>query len=104
MDGFATALARSRRDGSPPMQTYLEFMRHVREHGHRKDDRTGTGTLSVFGYQMRFDLSAGFPLLTTKKLHVKSIVNELIWFLKGATNIAYLKENGVSIWDEWADP
>jgi thymidylate synthase len=85
------------------MQTYLDFMRYVRDHGHRKADRTGTGTLSVFGYQMRFDLRAGFPLLTTKKIHTKSIVHELLWFLAGDTNTAYLKANGVSIWDEWAD-
>jgi thymidylate synthase len=85
------------------MNTYLDFMRHVRDHGHRKDDRTGTGTLSVFGYQMRFDLARGFPLLTTKKVHTKSIVHELLWFLKGDTNIAYLKAHGVTIWDEWAD-
>ncbi|MEQ8492786.1 MAG: thymidylate synthase, partial [Gammaproteobacteria bacterium] len=85
------------------MKTYLDLLRHVREHGARKTDRTGTGTLSVFGYQMRFDLAAGFPLLTTKRLHVKSIVHELIWFLRGDSNIAYLRENGVSIWDEWAD-
>ena len=85
------------------MRQYLDFMRHVKEHGAVKTDRTGTGTLSVFGYQMRFDLQQGFPLLTTKKVHLKSIIHELIWFLQGSTNIAYLKENGVSIWDEWAD-
>src|SRR5258708_31311876 len=85
------------------MKTYLDLLRHVRLHGARKTDRTGTGTLSVFGYQMRFDLSEGFPLLTTKKLHIKSIVHELLWFLKGDTNIRYLKDNGVSLWDAWAD-
>ena len=85
------------------MKQYLDLLRHVRQHGARKDDRTGTGTLSVFGYQMRFDLSQGFPLLTTKKLHIRSIVHELLWFLRGETNIRYLRDNGVTIWDEWAD-
>jgi thymidylate synthase len=85
------------------MHQYLDFMRHVQNTGVKKTDRTGTGTLSVFAHQMRFDLSQGFPLLTTKKLHIKSIIHELIWFLAGSTNIKYLKENGVSIWNEWAD-
>ena len=87
----------------PLMRPYLELMQHVLTHGSRKGDRTGTGTLSVFGYQMRFDLSQGFPLLTTKKVHLRSIIHELLWFLRGDSNIQYLKENGVSIWDEWAD-
>ncbi len=109
METFATQQDTSRKSAAPSADpthadnVYFDLMRRILDHGEQKSDRTGTGTLSVFGHQMRFDLSKGFPLLTTKKCHTRSIIHELLWFLKGDTNIAYLKENKVGIWDEWAD-